>query len=127
MCRLPFMLSGVSYSVLSVFFVFFLMIRRPPRSTRTDTLLPYTTLFRSLRGKASQFDVTIKELREPKLPALDAELLKAHPVEAAAGEAGLRAKLQAALVKERDQAVTNRPETQAHRSTTSRDSVCENG
>src|SRR3546814_18080374 len=29
-------------------FVFFLMIRRPPRSTRTDTLFPYTTLFRSL-------------------------------------------------------------------------------
>src|SRR3546814_1815829 len=30
------------------FFVFFfLMIRRPPRSTRTDTLFPYTTLFRS--------------------------------------------------------------------------------
>src|SRR3546814_8067029 len=30
------------------FFIFFLMIRRPPRSTRTDTLFPYTTLFRSL-------------------------------------------------------------------------------
>src|SRR3546814_13194265 len=30
------------------YFVFFLMIRRPPRSTRTDTLFPYTTLFRSL-------------------------------------------------------------------------------
>src|SRR3546814_16950970 len=30
-------------------FVFFLMIRRPPRSTRTDTLFPYTTLFRSKR------------------------------------------------------------------------------
>src|SRR3546814_7059948 len=30
-----------------VVFVFFLMIRRPPRSTRTDTLFPYTTLFRS--------------------------------------------------------------------------------
>src|SRR3546814_5784783 len=29
------------------FLFFFLMIRRPPRSTRTDTLLPYTTLFRS--------------------------------------------------------------------------------
>src|SRR3546814_8219876 len=28
-------------------FIFFLMIRRPPRSTRTDTLFPYTTLFRS--------------------------------------------------------------------------------
>src|SRR3546814_12759008 len=27
---------------------FFLMIRRPPRSKRTDTLFPYTTLFRSL-------------------------------------------------------------------------------
>src|SRR3546814_12246314 len=29
---------------------FFLMIRRPPRSTRTDTLFPYTTLFRSPSG-----------------------------------------------------------------------------
>src|SRR3546814_12973385 len=28
-------------------FFFLLMIRRPPRSTRTDTLFPYTTLFRS--------------------------------------------------------------------------------
>src|SRR3546814_1982394 len=28
---------------------FFLMIRRPPRSTRTDTRFPYTTLFRSRR------------------------------------------------------------------------------
>src|SRR3546814_11678486 len=35
------------FSVLLVFF-FFLMIRRPPRSTRTDTLFPYTTLFRSV-------------------------------------------------------------------------------
>src|SRR3546814_12052547 len=28
--------------------IFFLRIRRPPRSTRTDTLFPYTTLFRSI-------------------------------------------------------------------------------
>src|SRR3546814_19636891 len=34
---------------LRLFLVFFLMRRRPPRSTRTDTLFPYTTLFRSLR------------------------------------------------------------------------------
>src|SRR3546814_1241854 len=34
------------YAVCYSFF-FFLMIRRPPRSTRTDTLFPYTTLFRS--------------------------------------------------------------------------------
>src|SRR3546814_5737427 len=33
------------------FFIFFLMIRRPPSSTRTDTLFPYTTLFRSLRDQ----------------------------------------------------------------------------
>src|SRR3546814_20976014 len=29
------------------YFFFFLMLPRPPRSTRTDTLFPYTTLFRS--------------------------------------------------------------------------------
>src|SRR3546814_41576 len=34
-------------SLLRFLFFFFLMIRRPPRSTRTDTLFPYTTLFRS--------------------------------------------------------------------------------
>src|SRR3546814_16217193 len=31
-----------------IYVFFFLMIRRPPRSTRTDTLFPYTTLFRSI-------------------------------------------------------------------------------
>src|SRR3546814_5744016 len=34
-------------SLVLLILVFFLMIRRPPRSTRTDTLFPYTTLFRS--------------------------------------------------------------------------------
>src|SRR3546814_15138430 len=33
---------------MCLFMFFFLMIRRPPRSTRTDTLFPYTTLFRSV-------------------------------------------------------------------------------
>src|SRR3546814_3993841 len=38
---------------------FFLMIRLPPRSTRTDTLFPYTTLFRSKKDKTpSKSDVT---------------------------------------------------------------------
>src|SRR3546814_17179785 len=42
-------------SVVIVFFVVcFLMIRRPPRSTRTDTLFPYTTLFRSLEISEQQ-------------------------------------------------------------------------
>src|SRR3546814_17928279 len=41
--------------MIQCFFVsfFFFMIRRPPRSTRTDTLFPYTTLFRS-GGSASK-------------------------------------------------------------------------
>src|SRR3546814_18929537 len=39
------MISFSCYLCSNVFF--FLMIRRPPRSTRTDTLFPYTTLFRS--------------------------------------------------------------------------------
>src|SRR3546814_19001534 len=34
---------------------FFLMIRRPPRSTRTDTLFPYTTLFRSHKAIERKF------------------------------------------------------------------------
>src|SRR3546814_7337553 len=38
-----------------IYVFFFVMIRRPPRSTRTDTLFPYTTLFRS-RGDLEQVD-----------------------------------------------------------------------
>src|SRR3546814_8649106 len=38
-----------------MFFLFFLMIRRPPRSTRTDTLFPYTTLFRSYLSSKRPF------------------------------------------------------------------------
>src|SRR3546814_16447678 len=37
----------VCWFSLYIVFVFLFMIRRPPRSTRTDTLFPYTTLFRS--------------------------------------------------------------------------------
>src|SRR3546814_14002647 len=40
------MFANIS-SLCCVRVVFFLMIRRPPRSTRTDTLFPYPTLFRS--------------------------------------------------------------------------------
>src|SRR3546814_9712645 len=47
-------------SVLLTHFFFFLMIRRPPRSTRTDTLFPYTTLFRSLYSVFSVDAVTLK-------------------------------------------------------------------
>src|SRR3546814_8158382 len=49
---------------------FFLMIRRPPRSTRTDTLFPYTTLFRaeSVR-RAFEIDPG-QDLRTPGLPTV---------------------------------------------------------
>src|SRR3546814_6091691 len=40
---------GLYVGVYLLCLFFFLMIRRPPRSTRTDTLFPYTTLFRSAR------------------------------------------------------------------------------
>src|SRR3546814_17053766 len=43
------MFVSVRFSYIFILF-FFLMIRRPPRSTRTDTLFPYTTLFRSDEG-----------------------------------------------------------------------------
>src|SRR3546814_17572564 len=37
-----------------LFLFFFIIRRRPPRSTRTDTLFPYTTLFRSTHGFGSE-------------------------------------------------------------------------
>src|SRR3546814_1453078 len=51
---------------------FFLMIRRPPRSTRTDTLFPYTTLFRSpgdrekkmTKAAASNADIALIDLED---------------------------------------------------------------
>src|SRR3546814_10785575 len=52
----------ISYSYV---LFFFLMIRRPPRSTRTDTLFPYTTLFRSLLFQPQarrRFDALVEKL-----------------------------------------------------------------
>src|SRR3546814_15603387 len=49
------------------------MIRRPPRSTRTDTLFPYTTLFRSIAASA------MASPPEAAQPALDGE--KEHQAE----------------------------------------------
>src|SRR3546814_15944095 len=47
-----FIVLSVSHILFTTFcFFFFLMIRRPPRSTRTDTLFPYTTLFRSAQAQ----------------------------------------------------------------------------
>src|SRR3546814_3139336 len=47
------------------------MIRRPPRSTRTDTLFPYTTLFRSLCAGSAQAPKTVKNREEFPMAKLD--------------------------------------------------------
>src|SRR3546814_10173392 len=52
---------------------FFLMIRRPPRSTRTDTLFPYTTLFRS------NFDVRIDRPGRRRADRHDAQACRSRP------------------------------------------------
>src|SRR3546814_16595087 len=53
--------------------VFFLMIRLPPRSTRTDTLFPYTTLFRSVHRQDAVGEVgaTLREGRELEIGVPD--------------------------------------------------------
>src|SRR3546814_11164378 len=50
-----------SLDILIMCRIFFLMIRRPPRSTRTDTLFPYTTLFRSRRRRAGKIVAALTE------------------------------------------------------------------
>src|SRR3546814_10706522 len=58
--------------IVNVTFVFFLMIRRPPISTRTDTLFPYTTLFRSRRDRRrrqSGHALRLWRRRFPRRPA----------------------------------------------------------
>src|SRR3546814_15277680 len=60
-------------------YFFFLMIRQPPRATRTDTLFPYTTLFRSVRPDIVQpvveqvvVDQGTLQAEETVVPATDA-------------------------------------------------------
>src|SRR3546814_6785352 len=50
------------------FLFFFLMIRRPPRSTRTDTLFPYTTLFRSPSTALQALRINFRHSPEVETP-----------------------------------------------------------
>src|SRR3546814_14194515 len=61
--------AHVDATLLDLFF-FFLMIRRPPRSTRTDTLFPYTTLFRSRPGGEVVADQTAVVLMDEGVEGL---------------------------------------------------------
>src|SRR3546814_3354073 len=49
------------------------MIRRPPRSTRTDTLFPYTTLFRS---HASAFPLNRSGRNRPDFPTIKTNIIR---------------------------------------------------
>src|SRR6056297_1947224 len=69
------------------FFFFFLMIRRPPRSTRTDTLFPYTTLFRSRRPRPRRAGGPVERRLRRARPAV------ARPVHLAPPDDGFRAGL----------------------------------
>src|SRR3546814_9745695 len=64
------------------------MIRRPPRSTRTDTLFPYTTLFRSLgaacRGRRAGAHLGVGGLRPAAVAVPAAVRLSRHRAVAAA-------------------------------------------
>src|SRR3546814_16768799 len=78
------------------YFFFFLMIRRPPRSTRTDTLFPYTTLFRSTRAARSsrpRRDGTPRSA--PPAPACRPARCRRSPTSAFPGSAPTRARQRA--------------------------------
>src|SRR3546814_11019055 len=64
------------WSVICIYVVlfFFLMIRRPPRSTRTDTLFPYTTLFRSVRREIEE-QATVDTIRARAIAVYSADVL----------------------------------------------------
>src|SRR3546814_20364537 len=65
--RVVFHFVLLAHIVLIQLFVF-LMIRRPPRSTRTYTLFPYTTLFRSHAKRSRNVPIAISPSLSPEGP-----------------------------------------------------------
>src|SRR3546814_20068681 len=88
--------------ILFFSFFFFLMIRRPPRSTRTDTLFPYTTLFRSCR-RHGPFEMLASLVSSFRSPPREMKLGAA---------AGLRAGPDPAAVNLDDGAADRQPDAQ---------------
>src|SRR3546814_15785309 len=80
------------------------MIRRPPRSTRTDTLFPYTTLFRSLLAKPPQLKVASRTSsfvfkgKETGIPAVARELGVGTVLEGSVRRAGEHVRITAQLI-----------------------------
>src|SRR3546814_18534675 len=111
---------------LNCVFIFFLMIRRPPRSTRTDTLFPYTTLFRSddlhhlvgdavgaLRPHVDHL-VVLLALGDQAVEVLLLELL--HLGLGLLDEAGLGVRDHQVVLAERDAGLAGVAEAERHRS-----------
>src|SRR3546814_18820779 len=73
------------------------MIRRPPRSTRTDTLFPYTTLFRSRRTQHTHTHTMLTLRRWSQLAALEGQQVVAKKAET--GEIALPKAMEEALHK----------------------------
>src|SRR3546814_13246484 len=79
---------------------FFLMIRRPPRSTRTDTLFPYTTLCRSY---SRQLRKELEHLRELRRHVVINEMRQSlQQPELALVDGGLPLEVQYAFLKKGD-------------------------
>src|SRR3546814_5704620 len=73
------------------------MIRRPPRSTRTDTLFPYTTLFRSLLPESEVIvppdavpEKTLPTPQVPQVPTIPVTPAEAAKIDTARAQAVLR-------------------------------------
>src|SRR3546814_965882 len=79
------------YTDILMFFFFFLMIRRPPRSTRTDTLFPYTTLFRAPDRLRVERRRDVHQL----LRAMGAAMAAADRLQSVADEAGAKVRILA--------------------------------
>src|SRR3546814_618470 len=101
---------------------FFLMIRRPPRSTRTDTLFPYTTLFRSGWAPAGAAFSSLLPGRERTDGAASEALDMSAAVTAAVAErenAAMIAAFRRKLITTQNRAVLGRKRQKTPRTPTS--------
>src|SRR3546814_17034677 len=85
--------------------IFFLMIRRPPRSTRTDTLFPYTTLFRSAEGFTDFRNIGDLTAKDEKLAFGDVRLQKSGVLHKLSGNAYAGIKVDTHLLEPRLEAI----------------------
>src|SRR3546814_4963092 len=83
------------------------MIRRPPRSTRTDTLFPYTTLFRSIAGTEATPELVAKIREGLGLDRPIAVQLASYIGDVATGDLGRSIRTGAPVTAERSEEPTS--------------------